>query len=180
MPSPASLAAGDDQPDQQLEAEVDEVISEINSTFGTKRWRPIVYLRRHHDHRDIWPFYRHADFCMVTSLHDGMNLVAKEFISVRDDEDGALILSQFAGASGELRDALLVNPYDMDGMAEAIRAAVEMPPDERRARMARMRQSVREHNIYRWAGLLLNELQRVPEATPAAHDKLVSPRVGER
>ena len=165
---------------QQLEAEVDGVIREVNGAFGTKRWRPIVYLKRHHDHRDIWPFYRHADFCMVTSLHDGMNLVAKEFVSVRDDEDGTLILSQFAGASWELRDALLVNPYDMDGMAEAIRSAVEMPPDERRARMARMRQSVREHNIYRWAGLLLSELQRVPEEPSAAHDKLVSPRVEER
>ena len=73
---------------QQLEAEVDEVIGQINETFGTRRWQPIQYLRRHHDHRDIWPFYRHADFCMVTSLHDGMNLVAKEFVSVRDDEEG--------------------------------------------------------------------------------------------
>jgi trehalose 6-phosphate synthase len=117
---------------------------------------------------------------MVTSLHDGMNLVAKEFVSVRDDENGALILSQFAGASWELRDALLVNPYDVDSMAEAIRAAVEMPADERGARMARMRQCVREHNIYRWAGLLLTELQRVPEETPAAHDKLLSPRASER
>jgi trehalose-6-phosphate synthase len=92
-----------------------------------------------------------------------MNLVAKEFISVRDDEDGALILSQFAGASSELRDALLVNPYDIDGVADAIRAAVAMSPEERRARMARMRQTVQEHNIYRWAGLLLNDLSRIPE-----------------
>ena len=134
-------------------------------------WKPILYLKRHHEHRDIWPFYRHADFCMVTSLHDGMNLVAKEFISVRDDEDGALILSQFTGASSELLDAILVNPYDIDGMAEAIRTAVAMPVDERRARMARLRQGVREHNIYRWAGLLLSELERIPEtalATPEA------------
>jgi trehalose 6-phosphate synthase len=105
---------------------------------------------------------------MVTSLHDGMNLVAKEFISVRDDEDGALILSQFTGASSELRDAILVNPYDIDGMAEAIRAAVAMPAEERRARMARMRQAVREHNIYRWAGLLLSELERIPEVSLSA------------
>ncbi len=165
---------------QQLEAEVDDVIRQVNGAFGTKRWQPIVYLRRHHDHHDIWPFYRHADFCMVTSLHDGMNLVAKEFVSVRDDEGGVLILSQFAGASWELRDALLVNPYDLDGMAEAIRAAVEMSHDERRARMARMRESVREHNIYRWAGLLLTELQRIPEETPAAHNHVLSSREGER
>jgi trehalose 6-phosphate synthase len=148
---------------QQLEAEVDETVRAVNDAFGTKRWRPIVYLKRHHDHREIWPFYRHADVCMVTSLHDGMNLVAKEFISVRDDEDGALILSQFTGASAELRDALLVNPYDLDGMAEAVRLALEMPADERRARMGRMRQSVREQNIYRWAGRLLSELRRIPE-----------------
>src|SRR5262249_54283023 len=151
---------------RELEAEVDDIVREVNTTFGTKRWRPILYLKRHHDHQDIWPFYRHADFCMVTSLHDGMNLVAKEFVSVRDDDDGVLILSQFAGASWELRDALLVNPYDLDGMAEAVRAAVEMAPDERRARMARMRESVREHNIYRWAGLLLSDLQRIPEGAP--------------
>jgi trehalose 6-phosphate synthase len=152
---------------RELDAEVDEVVRSVNTAFQTKRWRPIILLKRHHDHRDIWPFYRHADFCMVTSLHDGMNLVAKEFISVREDDDGVLILSQFTGASAELRDALLVNPYDVDGMAEAIRAAVEMPAEERGGRMARMRQSVREQNIYRWAGHLLSELQRIPEAAVA-------------
>jgi trehalose-6-phosphate synthase len=151
---------------QALEAEVDAVVQEVNTAYQTKRWKPILYVKRHHEHRDIWPFYRHADFCMVTSLHDGMNLVAKEFISVRDDEDGALILSQFTGASSELRDAILVNPYDVDGMADAIRSAVAMPSEERKARMARMREGVREHNIYRWAGLLLSELERIPE--PAA------------
>ena len=150
---------------QALEAEVDAAVQEVNGAYQTKRWKPILYLKRHHEHRDIWPFYRHADFCMVTSLHDGMNLVAKEFISVRDDDDGALILSQFTGASAELRDAILVNPYDVDGMADAIRSAVAMAPDERRARMARMRQAVREHNIYRWAGLLLSELERIPEGS---------------
>jgi trehalose-6-phosphate synthase len=164
---------------QQLEAEVDEVIREVNSTFETKRWRPIVYLRRHHSHRDIWPYYRNADFCMVTSLHDGMNLVAKEFVSVRDDDDGVLILSQFAGASSELRDAVLVNPYDLDATAEAIRVAVEMKPDERRARMARMRQTVREHNIYRWAGLLIRDLQRIPEPASGGTVAATS-RDGER
>jgi trehalose 6-phosphate synthase len=148
---------------QEIDAEVDDVVSSVNAAYQTKRWRPIVYLKRHHDHRDIYPYYRHADFCMVTSLHDGMNLVAKEFISVRGDDDGALILSQFTGASSELRDALLVNPYDVDAMADAIRDAVEMPAEERRSRMGRMRQSVREQNIYRWAGLLLAELRHIPE-----------------
>jgi len=148
-----------------LEEEVEKTVAEINGALGTRAWRPILYLKGHHDHRDIWPFYRHADFCMVTSLHDGMNLVAKEFVSVRDDEDGVLILSRFTGAARELVDALLVNPYDVDETADAIRAAVEMEREDRRGRMARMRFAVREHNIYRWAGSLLNELTRIPTET---------------
>jgi trehalose 6-phosphate synthase len=136
----------------------------VNAAHPTRRWRPVIFIKRHHEHREIWPLFRHADFCMVTSLHDGMNLVAKEFISVRDDEDGVLVLSQFTGASAELPDALRVNPYDLDGMADAIRVAVTMPAEERRARMARMRRTVLEHNIYRWAGLLISELARLPEA----------------
>src|SRR6266481_5143880 len=152
---------------QDIQREVEDTVREINQMFQTKTWRPILYLKAHHEHRDIWAYYRFADFCMVTSLHDGMNLVAKEFASVRDDEDGALILSRFAGASHELRDALIVNPYDLAGMAEAIRAALEMTPDERRLRMVRMRHSVTDHNIYRWAGMLLSELARIPVGTAA-------------
>ncbi len=150
---------------QEIEAEVDAAVREVNTSLATRKWRPVLYLKRHHDHREIWPFYRYADFCMVTSLHDGMNLVAKEFVSVRED-GGALILSQFTGASAELRDALLVNPYDLDGVADAIRRAVEMPREEQAARMSRMHQTVREQNIYRWAGLLLGELSRIPEEPP--------------
>src|SRR2546426_536743 len=150
----------------ELALEVEATVREVNQRLGTKGWRPIVYLSGHHEHREVWSYYRHADFCMVTSLHDGMNLVAKEFVSVRDDEDGVLILSRFAGASHELRDALIINPYDLAGTAEAIRTALEMPKDERRARMTRMRHVVSEHNIYRWAGLLLSELSRIPVETP--------------
>jgi trehalose-6-phosphate synthase/HAMP domain-containing protein len=145
-----------------LEDEVEALAAEINRELGEGAWRPILLLKRHHDHRDIWPFYRWADFCMVTSLHDGMNLVAKEFVSARDDGDGVLILSRFTGAARELREAVLVNPYDVDETAEAIHLALEMPPGERRGRMSRLRQTVREHNIYRWAGLLLGELARLP------------------
>jgi trehalose 6-phosphate synthase len=155
---------------QALQREVEDTVKEINGALGTRGWRPILYLNRHHEHRDIWAFYRHADFCMVTALHDGMNLVAKEFVSVRDDEDGVLILSRFTGAARELRDALLVNPYDVDETAEAIRAAIEMDPDERRARMTRMRHTVREHNIYQWAGMLLDELSRIPEQVTGARE----------
>jgi trehalose 6-phosphate synthase len=145
-----------------LEEELDQMAGQINGELGSGSWRPVVLLKGHHDHRDVWPFYRWADFVMVTSLHDGMNLVAKEFVSVREDVDGVLILSRFTGAARELRDAILVNPYDVDEMAEAIRGAVEMTPGERRSRMARMRQTVREHNIYRWAGVLLGELADLP------------------
>jgi trehalose 6-phosphate synthase len=98
---------------------------------------------------------------MVTSLHDGMNLVAKEFVATRSDEQGVLILSRFAGASHELMDSLQVNPYDTGELADAIHRALEMSPEEKRARMARMRSYVREHNVYRWAGNLIAELAAV-------------------
>jgi trehalose 6-phosphate synthase len=111
---------------------------------------------------------------MVTSLHDGMNLVAKEFVASRDDEDGVLILSQFTGASRELKDAVIVNPYDIEQMADAIRLSLVMPPEERRDRMGRMRDTLLEYNIYRWAGKLIAGLARLrltenasaPEAAP--------------
>src|SRR5581483_1610639 len=114
-----------------------------------------------------WPLYRHADLCLVTSLHDGMNLVAKEYVAAQEDGRGVLVLSRFTGAARELPDALLVNPYDVDETAEAIRAAVEMPAEERALRMKRMRDSVREHNIYRWAGSLLGALASIPTDAPA-------------
>ena len=138
----------------------------INRQFQTDRWRPIVFLKRHHSHLEITQFYRTADLCLVTSLHDGMNLVAKEFVASRDDEDGVLILSRFTGASRELRDALVVNPYDIEEMAEALRLALEMDPKERRARMVHMRQTVKEQNIYRWAGNLIAELCQVRLEAP--------------
>jgi trehalose 6-phosphate synthase len=130
----------------------------INAKFQTARWKPIVILERHHTHSEIERLFRAADLCMVTSLHDGMNLVAKEFVVSRDDLRGALILSHFTGASRELVDALLVNPYDTQQLAERIREALEMPPEEQAERMEHMRRVVREHNIYRWAGSLLTEL----------------------
>jgi trehalose 6-phosphate synthase len=139
---------------QEVEREADR----INRRFQTSEWRPIVLLTRSHSHQEIQPYYRTADLCLVTSLHDGMNLVAKEFVAARDDEQGVLILSRFTGACHELVDALVVNPYDTGELAEAIRHALEMPPRERLARMQRMRAVVRERNIYRWAGNLIGEL----------------------
>jgi trehalose 6-phosphate synthase len=144
-----------------LFAEVGAEADRINWRFQAGKWKPIVFLNRHHSHKEIDLYYKAADLCMVTSLHDGMNLVAKEFVAARDDEQGALILSQFTGASRELRDALVVNPYDTEQLAEAIRFALEMDPEERRARMQRMRRIVKEHNVYRWAGNLITELSEI-------------------
>jgi trehalose-6-phosphate synthase len=141
-----------------LLAELEAEAERINWRFQSGNWKPILFLKRQHSHEEIEPFYRAADLCLVTSLHDGMNLVAKEFLATRNDERGVLILSQFTGAARELRDALLVNPYDIDQTAEAIRAALEMDPEERQMRVRRMRRIIREQNIYRWAGNLITEL----------------------
>ena len=136
-------------------------VTEVNAVHETKRWRPIVLLTEQHGHRDIWPYYRWADFCMVTSLHDGMNLVAKEFVSVRADDDGVLILSQFTGAARELPEALIVNPYHVEETADALHQALTMPPPEQRERMASLRSTVREFNVYRWAGRMLSDAARL-------------------
>jgi trehalose-6-phosphate synthase len=138
--------------------EVDAEAERINRKFQTRSWKPIVLLKRHHTHEEIERYYRAADLCLITALHDGMNLVAKEFVASRSDEKGVLILSTFAGASHELSDAIIVNPYDIDEMADAIRRALEMSPEERVSRMRRMRQIIAEHNVYRWAGSLIAEL----------------------
>jgi alpha,alpha-trehalose-phosphate synthase [UDP-forming] len=143
---------------QELMDEVKAEVERINRRFQTSDWKPIVFLPEHHSHEQILPYYRAADLCMVTSLHDGMNLVAKEYVAAQSNETGVLILSRFAGASQELVDALLVNPYDAEDLAVAIHKALQMSPEERTARMARMRAYVREHNIYRWAGDLIAEL----------------------
>ncbi len=153
-------------------AEVGAEAQRINARFQSGRWKPIVLLNRHHSHQEIVEYYRAADVCLVTSLHDGMNLVAKEFVAARGDEQGALILSRFTGASRELQDALIVNPYDTEEMATAILTALEMDPEERRARMRRMRHVVREHNIYRWAANLIGALAEVRLDQPA----IVRPR----
>jgi len=150
---------------QDLETAIEAEAARINQRFETATWRPIVLLQRHHGHDEIARFYRAGDLCLVTSLHDGMNLVAKEFVAARSDDDGVLILSRFAGASGELRDALIVNPYDTDVLAGAIHRALAMPEAERTARMVRMRRVVREHNVYRWAGTLTAALASIgPES----------------
>ncbi|MGH9356995.1 MAG: alpha,alpha-trehalose-phosphate synthase (UDP-forming), partial [Terriglobia bacterium] len=155
---------------QTLLTDVESEANRINGRFQTANWRPIVFLLRHHSHAEIERYYKAAHLCLVTSLHDGMNLVAKEFVASRDDGQGMLILSGFAGASRELRDALIVNPYDTEQVASAIYYALEMEPEERAARMRRMRRVLSDHNIYRWAASLIAEVAEVrlerPEAIP--------------
>ena len=141
-----------------LMLEVEAEASRINGRFQTDKWKPIVFLNRQHNHQEIQCYYRAADLCLVTSLHDGMNLVAKEFVAARHDERGVLILSCFTGAANELHDALQINPYDIDQAAEAIRLALEMEPEDKELRMQRMRKTVKEHNVYRWAGSLIAKL----------------------
>jgi len=149
-----------------LLGEVEAEAERINWRWQTSKWKPIVFLKRQHSHREIDRYYRTADLCLVSSLHDGMNLVAKEFLAARHDEQGVLVLSCFTGAARELPDALIVNPYNIEQTAEAIRFGLEMDSDERRLRMQRMRKVVKERNIYRWAGNLISDLSEVRLDTP--------------
>ena len=139
-------------------AEIEALTDEINWKYQTDKWRPIHFLEAHHDAKTVHAFLSMARMCIVSSLHDGMNLVAKEYVAAQTGGDGVLVLSEFAGAARELADALIVNPYDIEGFAEAIRHGVEMNETERRARMARMTRQVDENNVYRWAANFLTEL----------------------
>ena len=133
----------------------------INWKFKAKNWQPIIFLKRHHSHEEIIPYYKSADFCMVTSLHDGMNLVAKEFIVARNQNDGALILSMFAGASQELHGAMIINPYDIEQSADAIKAALEMPREQQNQKMKQMRRMIMSHNVYSWASGILRTMASI-------------------
>ncbi|MBI2239871.1 MAG: trehalose-6-phosphate synthase [Magnetospirillum gryphiswaldense] len=146
---------------QITQVEAEGLAAEINERFGRDDWRPILLVARHHEPDEVLTLFRAADLCLVSSLHDGMNLVAKEFVAARDDEDGVLVLSTFAGASRELREALIVNPYDIQGMGEAMHVGLTMPADQRRERMKLMRELVSEHNIHHWAGRMLLDAARM-------------------
>ncbi|MDP6347532.1 MAG: trehalose-6-phosphate synthase, partial [Dehalococcoidia bacterium] len=143
---------------QSINEEIDSLVYGINERYGGDDWKPVVYLPD-----DPPPVTRMAarvmaDFCIVSSLHDGMNLVAKEFVASKADREGVLILSRFTGAARELTDALLVNPYSTDEMADAIKRAIEMPRAEKVRRMTRMREVVADNSIYRWAGDIISTL----------------------
>jgi len=146
---------------RDLHSEVQTLVREINQRHGKDGWMPIYLIDRHHDVREVFELFRAADVCIVSSLHDGMNLVAKEFVASREDEAGVLILSSFAGASRELSEALIVNPYDWHSMSEAIGQALAMPVAEQRERMRLMRNLVRVRNVYRWAGQMLLDAARL-------------------
>jgi trehalose-6-phosphate synthase len=139
-------------------AEVEAEVNRINARFKRGKWKPIVFQYRQHSREEIERYYRIAHLCMVTSLHDGMNLVAKEYVATRQDERGVLILSRFTGAARDLRDAIIVNPYDIKSTGEAIAQALQMDVGDMVGRMRRMRNSVKEHNIYWWAGRLIGAL----------------------
>jgi trehalose 6-phosphate synthase/phosphatase len=146
---------------QALQQQTYSEVERINAKFAEGDWRPIVLIDEHQAPLRVFELYRAADFCLVNSLHDGMNLVAKEFVAARDDEDGVLILSTFAGASRELAEAVLINPFDVTETANAMEMAMRMGRDERRNRMSLMRRTVKENNVYRWGGRMLMDAARI-------------------
>jgi len=146
---------------QSLQERTRARVAEINERYGRASWQPIILVAQHQEPAQVFELYRAADFCLVNSLHDGMNLVAKEFVAARDDEDGVLILSAFAGAAREFFEALVVNPYDAIETAAAIELAIAMPRDERRDRMRMMRNTVKHNNVYRWAGRMLLDAAQI-------------------
>jgi trehalose 6-phosphate synthase len=157
--------------------ELEALAEEINWKYQGDGWKPIRFLVAHHDARTVHAFLRMAPMAIVSSLHDGMNLVAKEYIAAQAGGDGVLVLSEFAGAARDLGDALIVNPYDIEQFAEAIHHGLEMSAAERRRRMQRMHQQVEEHNIYRWAASFvtaLAEARLAGSAAPAAGTAAVS------
>jgi trehalose 6-phosphate synthase len=146
---------------QNLQREAEAMAAKINARFGDESYKPIILEVSHQEPEQVYKLFRAADLCIVSSLHDGMNLVAKEFVAARDDERGVLILSTFAGASRELIDALIVNPFDARATAAAIDEALRMTPSEQMERIRLMRDVVSESNIYSWAGRMLLDASRI-------------------
>jgi trehalose 6-phosphate synthase len=136
---------------KRFSEDVTKEAERINTKFGGKKWHPIVLIKEHHSHEELLPLFKMANVCMVTSLHDGMNLVAKEYVASRNDESGVLILSKFTGAVRDLKGALVVNPYSAEETSEAINTALTMSLTEQHKRMKKMRESVKNYNIYRWS-----------------------------
>jgi trehalose 6-phosphate synthase len=141
-------------------------VASINERFGQGSYRPVVLVERHVEPEEVFRFYRAADACHVNSLDDGMNLVAKEFVAARSDDHGVLLLSQFTGAARELAGAVMVNPFDIDSVADRIADALTLPPEAQVRRMRGMRRQVAEHNVYRWAGEMLLDAAEIGQNKP--------------
>jgi len=146
---------------RDLNEELNNLAEEVNWKHSTEDWFPILLIRRHMSRDEITALYKMADACIVSPLHDGMNLVCKEFIATKNDLNGVLLLSQFTGAARELGDAVFVNPYDKESFAITLKEAIELPQDEKEERMRHLRSVVKENNIYKWAGKFLEELKRL-------------------
>ncbi|HVZ61009.1 MAG TPA: trehalose-6-phosphate synthase [Terriglobales bacterium] len=145
----------------ELNETVERLAERINQRFGKGDYKPIILLRSHHEPPEVFRFFRAADLCYVSSLHDGMNLVAKEFVAARTDLKGVLVLSEFTGAARELTEALIVNPYDLEASSDALAAALKMPVEEQQDRMRSMRSLLVQFNVYRWAGKMLVDAARL-------------------
>jgi alpha,alpha-trehalose-phosphate synthase [UDP-forming] len=152
---------------QDLNMEIDREVDRLNEKWGDGKYKPVRLFKGEYSQTELMGLHRLASFCMVSPLHDGMNLVAKEFVASRFDEKGVIILSSFAGAAEELTDALLVNPFSIDEMADAIRRALQMPRDETSKRMRRLRTATAENTIYRWAANILMTLLKIDSSEPA-------------
>ncbi|MGB2706175.1 MAG: trehalose-6-phosphate synthase [Candidatus Omnitrophota bacterium] len=146
---------------KELNDRLNSLVEEVNWKHSTEKWFPVALARRHMSRKEIAALYRLSDACIVSPLHDGMNLVCKEFIAAKNDLDGVLLLSQFTGAARELKGAIFVNPYDRENFALAIKKAIELPKETKEKRMKRLRNVVRENNIYKWAGKFLEELKKI-------------------
>lgn len=162
---------------KELNERVEQLAERINARFGAINYEPIKLLRSHHEPERVFRYFRAADFCYVSSLHDGMNLVAKEFVASRDDLNGVLILSQFTGAATDLSEALIVNPYDIDQAADAIFAALEMTATEKALRIKAMRALLSEFNVYRWAGRMLVDAARIRRRERLTGELTVEPSI---
>lgn len=145
----------------ELISEIDELVEKINWKYLTGNWKPIIYLKKHFSHEEIEPFYALADMCIVSSLHDGMNLVAKEYIHAKKDLSGCLLLSQFTGAARELTDAILINPYSAEEFADSIKYAIKLSDEEKKQKMKNMRSIITNNNVYRWAASIISELTTI-------------------
>jgi trehalose 6-phosphate synthase len=153
---------------RQVKEQVESLVERINTRFGTDTCKPIHYRYEHLEPPELVIYYRIADFAMVSSLHDGMNLVAKEFVASQVEPKGVLICSEFAGAAEELDNALLINPYDVESVADTLKQAIEMSAEERAHRMARLQEHISEHNIFKWLAEIFTELDRIRGERPVA------------